>query len=224
MTRTTFSNDRQGVLERLRLLHAQADRSIVDSMQALLRRDLILARSVCENDDAINKLRYDIEDDVLNLIALQQPVAGDLRELLGVNAIASNLERIADHAEGIARIAIFLGDDALAATEPDLWRMADVVREMLTASMRSFIERDAELARATCDRDDEVDDLYTVVHGRLLERIGGVQREASEFDAFTHVIWCSHNLERIGDRATNICERALFLVTGNFQDVNVSRY
>lgn len=224
MTRTTFSNNLQEVQERLRLLHARADRSIVDSMEALLRRDLILARAVCENDEAINRLRFDIEEDVLNLVALQQPVAGDLRELLAVNSIASNLERIADYGEGIARIAIFLGDDALAATEPDLWRMADVAREMLAASMKSFIERDADLARETCDRDDEVDDLYTTVHRRLLERIGGVERDAAEFDAFTHVIWCSHNLERIGDRATNICERALFMITGSFQDVNVSRY
>jgi len=224
MTRTTFSNNLQEVQERLRLLHARADRSIVDSMEALLRRDLILARAVCENDEAINRLRFDIEEDVLNLVALQQPVAGDLRELLAVNSIASNLERIADYGEGIARIAIFLGDDALAATEPDLWRMADVAREMLAASMKSFIERDADLARDTCDRDDEVDDLYTTVHRRLLERIGGVERDAAEFDAFTHVIWCSHNLERIGDRATNICERALFMITGSFQDVNVSRY
>lgn len=224
MTRTTFSNNLQEVQERLRLLHARADRSIVDSMEALLRRDLILARAVCENDEAINRLRFDIEEDVLNLVALQQPVAGDLRELLAVNSIASNLERIADYGEGIARIAIFLGDDALAATEPDLWRMADVAREMLAASMKSFIERDADLARETCDRDDEVDDLYTTVHRRLLERIGGVERDAEEFDAFTHVIWCSHNLERIGDRATNICERALFMITGSFQDVNVSRY
>ena len=224
MTRTTFSNSLQEVEERLRLLHARADRSIVDAMDALLRRDLILARAVCENDDAINRLRFDIEEDVLNLVALQQPVAVDLRELLAVNSIASNLERIADYGEGIARIAIFLGDDALAATEPDLWRMADVAREMLSASMRSFIDRDQDLARETCDRDDELDELYTAVHRHLLERIGGVERDAAEFDAFTHVIWCSHNLERIGDRATNICERALFMITGHFQDVNVSRY
>lgn len=224
MTRTEFSNNLQEVEEGLRLLHARADRSIVDSMEALLRRDLILARTVCENDEAINRLRFDIEEDVLNLVALQQPVASDLRELLAVNSIASNLERIADYGEGIARIAIFLGENALAATEPDLWRMADVAREMLATSMKSFMERDADLARETCDRDDELDDLYTSVHRHLLERIGGVERDAEEFDAFTHVIWCSHNLERIGDRATNICERALFMITGSFQDVNVSRY
>ena len=137
-----------------RLLHARADRSIVDSMQALLRRDLVLARGVCEGDAAVNELRYEIEETVLNLIALQHPVAGDLRELIALNSIASNLERIADHAEGIARIAIFLEDNPFAATEPDLWRMSDLVREMLRNATRSFIDRDEALARATCDQDE----------------------------------------------------------------------
>ena len=148
MARAAYTNDRQGALDRLRLLHARADRSIVDSMQALLRRDLVLARGVCEGDAAVNELRYEIEETVLNLIALQQPVAGDLRELIALNSIASNLERIADHAEGIARIAIFLEDNPVAATEPDLWRMSDLVREMLRNATRSFIDRDEALARA----------------------------------------------------------------------------
>ena len=224
MARTAYTNDRQGAVDRLRLLHARADRSIVDAMQSLLRRDLVLARGVCDGDAAINELRYEIEETVLNLIALQQPVAGDLRELISLNAIASNLERIADHAEGIARIAIFLEDNPIAATEPDLWRMSDLVREMLRNATRSFLDRDETLARTTCDQDDEVDALYTDLHRRLIERLAALGSDAADFDAVTHVLWCSHNLERIGDRATNICERAIFLVTGNFEEINVSKY
>ena len=224
LARVSYTQDRGQIIEQLRLLHARADRSIVDSMQSLLRRDLVLARQVRDADQDADQLRYEIEEAVLNLVALQQPVAGDLRELMSINAIASNLERIADHAEGIARIAIFLEEDPVAATEPDLWRMADVVREMATAAIRSFVEQDEALARATCDRDDEVDDLYTDVHRRLIQRLAGVEHGAAEFDAMTHVLWCSHNLERIGDRATNICERAIFLVTGRFEHVNVSKY
>ncbi len=224
MARTAYTNDRQGAVDRLRLLHARADRSIVDAMQSLLRRDLVLARSVCDGDAAINELRYEIEETVLNLLALQQPVAGDLRELISLNAIASNLERIADHAEGIARITIFLEDNPIAATEPDLWRMSDLVREMLRNATRSFLDRDEALARSTCDQDDEVDALYTDLHRRLIERLAALGSAAADFDAVTHVLWCSHNLERIGDRATNICERAIFLVTGNFEEINVSKY
>ncbi len=214
-SRISYTADRQEVIDRLRLLHARTDRSIVDAMQALLRRDLVLARRVCAADADVDRLRYDIESAVLNIIALQQPVAGDLRELMSINAIATDLERIADHAEGIARIAIFLGDDPIAATEPELWRMADVARGMLHDATRSFIDRDESLARETYGRDDEVDDLYAEVHTRLIARLAQVEQDAAS-DAITHVLWCSHNLERIGDRATNICERTIFLVTGSF--------
>ncbi|MYC01591.1 MAG: phosphate signaling complex protein PhoU [Chloroflexi bacterium] len=215
--RLTYSADRADVLDRLRLQHARADRSIVDSMQALLRRDLVLARRVSEADEDAKQVRYGIEEAVTSIIALQAPVAGDLRELMSIVAITLNLERIAGHAEGIARIAVFLEDNPVAATEPDLWRMADVVREMLQSATRSFLERDQHLARLTIDRDDEVDELYSDIHERLIDRLARAEGNPEESDAITHVIWCSHNLERIGDRALNICERTIFQVTGHFE-------
>ena len=222
--RLTYSADRADVLDRLRLQHARADRSIVDAMQALLRRDLVLARRVCEADQDAKAVRYGIEEAVTGIIALQQPVAGDLRELMSIIAITLNLERIAGHAEGIARNAIFLEANPVAATEPDLWRMADVVREMLQSATRSFLERDQQLARLTVERDDEVDDLYGDIHERLIARLAGVEGDAEEFDAITHVLWCSHNLERIGDRALNICERTILQVTGRFERPTGSEY
>ncbi len=222
--RVTYSADRAEVLDRLRLQHARVDRSIVDAMQALLRRDLVLARRVCEADEDSKLIRYAIEEAVTTIIALQQPVAGDLRELLSIVAITLNLERIGSHAEGIARNAIFLEDNPVAATEPDLWRMADVVREMLQSATRSFLERDERLARCTVARDEEVDELYAAIHERLIARLAGVERGAEAFDAITHVLWCSHNLERIGDRALNICERTIFQVTGRFERVAGTEY
>ena len=102
--------------------------------------------------------------------------------------------------------------------------MSDAVREMLRNATKSFLERDETLARSTCDQDDDVDALYTVVHRSLIERLAGANSDPATFDAITHVLWCSHNLERIGDRATNICERAIFLVTGRFEEINVSKY
>ncbi|MCY3557695.1 MAG: phosphate signaling complex protein PhoU [Chloroflexi bacterium] len=215
--RLTYSADRADILDRLRLQHARADRSIVDSMQALLRRDLVLARRVCEADEEAKQVRYAIEEAVTSIIALQQPVAGDLRELMSIVPITLNLERIAGHAEGIARIALFLEDNPVAATEPDLWRMADLVREMLQSATRSFLERDQHLARLTVERDDDVDELYGDIHERLIERLAGAEGNPEESDAITHVIWTSHNLERMGDRALNICERTVFLVTGRFE-------
>ncbi len=215
--RLSYTADRADVLDRLRLQQARADRAIVDAMQALLRRDLVLARRVCEADHEAKQVRYGIEEAVTSIIALQQPVAGDLRELMSIVPISLNLERIAGHAEGIARIAIFLEDDPVAASEPALWRMSDVVREMLQSATRSFLERDQRLARFTVVRDDEVDELYGEIHERLIARLDGVEGDAEAFDAITHVLWCSHNLERIGDRALNICERTIFQVTGRFE-------
>ena len=137
MARITYTNDRQGAIDQLRLLHARADRSIVDSMQALLRRDLVLARSVCDSDAAVNELRYEVEETVLNLIALQAPVAVDLRELIALNSIASNMERIADHAEGIAR------NCDLPRREPDCRNrarpVADVRRRPRNAAQRDEV-------------------------------------------------------------------------------------
>lgn len=218
--RLTYTTDRADVLDQLRLQQARTDRSIVDAMQALLRRDLVLARRVAESEDESTLLRYRIEEAVTSIIALQQPVAGDLRELMSIVAIALNLERIAGHAEGIARNAIFLEDNPVAATEPDIWRMADVVREMLQAATRSFLDRDQRLARRTIERDDEVDEIYSDIHERLIARLSSAQGDAEASDAITHVLWCSHNLERIGDRALNICERTIFLVTGRFERVS----
>ena len=224
MPRSTFTHDLDGVLENIQLLHARVDKAIEDSMEALLKRDLTLARSVAEGDSVINEQRYEIEEAVINLIALQAPVAGDLRELIALLFIGSNLERIGDHADGIARIALFLKDDPVAATEPYLWKMADQARAMLRSSVQAFMDRDEELARRTCDLDDEVDALYEQVHRRLVTRLAGLPHDAAEFDAVTHVLWCSHNIERIADRSTNVCERAIFLVTGKLEEINVSTF
>ena len=224
MARSPLEQGIHEILDAVRLLHSRTDKAITDSMDALRRRDLVLARAVVDGDAEINRERFAIENRGIDLIARQAPVASDLREMISILSIVTDLERIGDHAEGIGRIALFLRDDPIAGTEPTLWEMADKVQGMLRSAITAFLERDEESARKTCDLDDEVDNLYTAVNHRLIQRLAGVSREAREFDAVTHVIWCSHNLERIGDRATNICERAIYLVTGNLEEINVSSY
>ena len=224
MARTLLEEGIARLHDDVRLLHSRTDKAITDSMVALQRRDLTLARTVVEGDDEINAERYAIEERCLDIMARQAPVASDLREMVSVLSIVTELERIADHAEGIARIALFLKDDPIASEEPALWEMKDKAQGMLRLAITAFIDKDEERARATCDLDDEVDELYTAVNQRIMRRLAGVPHDASEFDAVTHVIWCSHNLERIADRATNICERAIFLVTGQLTEINVSTY
>jgi phosphate transport system protein len=225
MARTRLEDGIAELHDGVRLLYSRADKAITDSMDALQRRDLAVARGVVEGDATINAERYAIEEKVIDLMARQAPVASDLREMVSMLSIVTELERIADHAEGIARIALFLKDNPIASEEPALWEMKDKAQGMLRLALTSFVEKDEARARAACDLDDEVDELYTVINQRLVQRLASVvAHDAGEFDAVTHVIWCSHNLERIGDRATNIAERAIFLVTGKLTEINVSSY
>lgn len=224
MPRSALEHGVEETLAAVRLLASRVDKATTDAMESLRTRDMILARAVVDGDEEINRQRYEIEEAVISLIALQAPVASDLRELLSLLSIITDLERIGDHAEGIARIALFLRENPAAGSEPALWQMADKAQTMLRSAMSAFLNRDVELARLTCDLDDEVDELYDKIHRHLIQRLAGLPHDAQEFDVFTHVLWCSHNLERIGDRATNICERAIFLVTGKLEEINVSKY
>ena len=224
MPRSLMQERLDQLLDSVRLLTSRVDNAIVDAMEALRSRDLNLARSVVEGDQAINDLRYEIEDGAIDLMALQAPVASDLREMVSILSIVADLERMGDYAEGLGRIALFLGDNPDATQEPTLWEMADIVRGMLRDATQSFFDRDEALARATCDVDDRVDRIYDDVHRHLIQRLADVAHNPQEFDNLTHVLWASHNLERIGDRATNICERAIYLVTGRLEEINVSRY
>ena len=224
MPRQVFERGLTEVLESVRLLASRVDKAIADSMEALRTRDMTLARAIVDGDSEINAQRWGIEETAVQMIALQAPVASDLREMVSILSIVTDLERIADHAEGIARIALFLGEDRAASSEPELWEMAEKVREMLRSALSAFLDKDEDLARSTCDLDDDVDRLYDTIHRHFIQRLAGVPHDAMEFDVYTHLMWCSHNLERIGDRATNICERAIFLVTGKFEEINISSY
>ncbi len=224
MPRTAFDQGLGQSTDAVRLLAARVDKAIADAMEAMRTRDMTLARAVVDGDREINDQRYAIEEAVVNLMALQAPVASDLREMVSILSIVGDLERIGDHAEGIARIVLFLGEDPTATMEPALWEMAAKAQEMLRSAITAFMERNVKLARTTCDLDDEVDAVYETVHRHLIQRLAGLPHDAQEFDVITHVLWASHNLERIADRATNICERAIFLVTGKLEEINVSSY
>ena len=224
MPRTLFAENQSHAEDGVRLLSSRVDKAISDAMEALRTRNMRLAQAVVDGDLAVNQHRYALEEEVLQMMATQAPVASDLRESVSILSIVTDLERMADHAEGIARIAQFLGDDPVALTEPELWVMAQRVQVMLRGSIESFLERDESSARAICDLDDEVDEIYDRIHRHVIQQLAGLPHDAQEFDAYTHLLWASHNLERIGDRATNICERAIFLVTGKLEEINVSRY
>ena len=221
MTRTAFDQQLVEIQEEMLLLGTMVDSAIERSITALKGRDVDLARRVIADDARINRKRYEIEERCLELIARQQPLAGDLRAIVSVLYIIVDLERMADHAEGIAKIAVMLADEPPLKPYIDIPRMAEIARRMLTSSLEAFKDRDAERARAVCNLDDEVDALYDQVYRELITYM---VNDPKTIERATHLTWVAHNLERIADRVTNICERVVYLVEGKISELNVSTY
>jgi phosphate transport system protein len=197
------------------------DKAIARSVDSLKRQDVHLARQVCEADAEINKLRWGTEERALLVLATQAPMASDLRIISAVLHIVVDLERMGDHAAGTAKIVIDTANEPLLKPLVDLPRMSEVAREMLAESITAFIEGDAEKARRIVDRDDEVDQLYDQIYRELLTYM---MADPSTINRATHLLWAAHNLERIADRVTNICERVIFAVTGELEEIAVSSY
>ena len=196
-------------------------RAIERSMQALKARDMELAQKVIEEDARINEKRFVIEEKCVHFIVRQQPVAGDLRLIICILNLITDLERMADHAEGIAKIVLMLGSEPPLKPLIDLPRMAEKVGGMLTRSLSAFIKRDEKAAREICAEDDEVDALYDQVFRELLTFM---LEDPRTITRATRLLWIGHNLERIADRVTNICERVVFLVTGKMEEIGASKY
>jgi phosphate transport system protein len=172
-------------------------------------------------DMEINTKRYDTEEKCLELLATQQPMAHDLRTILAVLHIIVDLERMGDHAEGIAKIAIMLGDEPPLKPYIDIPRMAEIATRMLTQSLDAFKRKDVELARRVCDEDDLVDQPYDQVYHELIVYM---LNDPRTIERATHITWIAHNLERIADRVTNICERVVYMEQGKYEELNVSKY
>lgn len=221
MPRNVFDRHLAEIQEEMLVMADMVETAIKRSLEALKGRDIELARQVIADDLKINQKRYDAEERCIELIATQQPLAGDLRTIVAVLHMIVDLERMGDHAEGIAKIAVLLADEPPLKPYVDLPRMADIASEMLRESLEAFKHRDAERARAIIDRDDEVDALYDQVYRELLTY---TLSDPLAIERATHLIWVAHNLERIADRVTNICERVVFLVTGKIEELNVSKY
>ncbi len=198
-------------------LASKVESSIGRAVAALKTQDVAQARSVIAEDDTIDRAQYALEDKALQLIARQAPIAADLRLISAVISIASELERMGDYAEGIAEITIRGANEPLLKPLVDIPRMAEAAQRMLRESLNAFVNRDAEAARRLANDDDEVDQLTTLVQNDLLKIM--IEHPANSERAL-HLMFVAHNLERVADRATNIAERLIFLVTGEVVDLN----
>ena len=195
----------------LRRLASMVDVAIEKSVASLKRLDRAEAERVIFNDQAINDLRYSIEDAAVHIIAMQQPIAGDLRFVIAVLMVTSELERMGDYCVGIAKITKLHGDRPLLKPLIDVPRMAEAVRGMLRGAIDALITKNAFLAEAIAAQDDEIDRLYDQIYRELLTYM---LNDPTTIDRATWLLWAAHNLERMGDRVQNICERTVYEATG----------
>ena len=221
MTRIGFEHQLEELKDDMLTLGSMVEKAVIKAVDALKRRDFDASQRIIEEDAIINHKRYEIEETCLRLLATQQPMAGDLRTIISVLHITVDLERMADHAAGIAKISLLIGDDPLIKPLIDIPRMAELVLDMLRRSLDSFINLDVALAKQVCRDDDEVDDLHDQVYRDLLNIM---LEDPGTINQATYLTWVAHNLERIADRSTNISERAAFTATGKMEDIGASTY
>ena len=216
MIRKTFENELQQVKDEILVLGSMVEQAVADSMDALKKRDVKASQKIYEQDRKINEKRFAIENHLMVLIATQQPMAHDLRLLASSMEIISELERMGDYAKGIATINIRMGDEPLLKPLIDLPRMATIASGMLHRALTAFITEDAEAARAIPAEDDEVDGLYTQIYRELMTF---VIQDPKVIERANMLLWAAHNMERMADRVTNICERTVFVVTGEIKEL-----
>jgi phosphate transport system protein len=214
--RTAFDQELQDLRDNVLRLGSMVDTAIGRSIQSLKERDQSLAQQIITEDEDINALRFKVEEDCVRLIARQQPAARDLRFIVAAMNIVLDLERMGDHAAGIGTIVLRMGDEPLLKPLIDLPRMVRISREMLQASLDAFLSENAQEAMCIPERDEEVDQLYTQIFRELITYMVEDPRTVTRA---MYLLFCAHNVERIADRVTNICERVAFVATGRMEEV-----
>jgi len=216
MLRKTFETELKQVKDDVLKLGSVVERAIVDSVAALKKRDLKAAEQILKLDRDINRQRFEIENRLMVLIATQQPMAHDLRLLASCMEIISELERMGDYAKGIANINLRMGDQPLLKPLIDIPRMAEKSADMLHRALAAFTNEDVDAARKIPVEDDEVDALYNQIYRELMTF---VIQDPKTIERANWLLWVAHNLERVADRVTNICERTIFIATGEMAEI-----
>jgi len=193
---------------------SMVEKQVIGAVSALKLLDQEAARRIIRLDDDIDHLRYQIEEHAIGLIATQAPMASDLRTLVAVLSVVADLERMGDYAEGTAKIVLMHQEQPLLKPLVDIPRMADLAVGMLHRALGAFVARDAGTALLIQEEDDEIDLLYDQVYRELL---GFMIHDPRTIDRATWLLWVAHNIERVADRVTNICERVVFLTTGHME-------
>ena len=215
MTRSYFDQELQSLQDDLVIFSSMVSEALVNSVKALRERDVQKAGMIIEYDRKLNDRRFSLEDRCLTLLATQQPTARDLRLIAAVLEINMELERMGDYAKGISRITCMLGPECTLRIPPEIQKMADLGVDMLGRALDAFVNKDLDVARALPLEDDQLDAMYNQVSREV---ISSIMAHPSQSDQWNYVSWAAHNLERFGDRVTNICERIVYTITGEFTE------
>lgn len=216
MARETLDRKIEHLRDEILILGSMVENATIESVEALKRRDLVAARHIYREDTRINDKRFELEHETITTIATQQPImARDLRLLASILEVSAELERMGDYAKGIAKICLLLGDQPPVKPLIDIPRMAELTTSMLHRAVEAFVTVNVDVARAIPAEDDMIDDLYNQVYRELVTIMFG---DPSTVDRANHLMWAAHNLERMADRVTNICERTIYIATGEMKE------
>ena len=211
-TRSLLDKELAQIRENIIQLGDMVDKAIEKAMLAMSDHNMSMAQEVVNSDEKVNLLRYEIEQECLRVLATQQPAAVDLRTVIAAIHLTVELERIGDHASGIARLVERLDREEEIDSLHKLPKMAKRARQMVQEGVTAFINHDAALAHAMIKQDDKIDKQYKRLFRETLDEM----KDDQYIRRATFLLWTGHNLERIGDRATNMAERVIFMVTGEF--------
>ena len=203
------------------ILESMVRRATLEAVKALIEKDIKASKRIYAGDKKINNKRFEIENECLITIATQQPMATDLRVLASVLEIITELERMGDYAKGIAKINLLVEGKEVLPIMHHLQEMAEIATEMLEEAIKAFVDNNAKKARKIPKKDDKVDVLFNQIYHGLVESMVDVH-DYDKVSLANHLQWAAHNIERMADRVTNICERTIFMVTGEMHEIENS--
>lgn len=205
------------LMDEILVLDSLIENATLEAVEALRQSDLEAARRVVAGDALVNAKRYELENDTVITIATQQPImAGDLRLLASILEVAGELERMGDYAKGIATVCLKIGPQPHLRRMVEIPQMAEITIDMLHRAVTAFIAHDAAAARQIPTQDDQVDALYNAAYQALTQ---AVLADLSALDHANYLLWTAHNLERMADRVSNICERTIYVATGKLEEI-----
>jgi len=217
MTRTELDQKVHFARDQILLLGSMVEDAMYRSVRALKDHDLDTSQAILENDQSINRKRFETESAVISVFAMQQSTARELRLFASVLDLCHELERIGDYAKGIAVINLRSGGLSLPKILNDIYYMSERALDMFHRALTAFIQEDAEAARTIALEDDIIDALYMQVY---VEVVDLVTDNPMNMERANYVLWVAHNLERMADRVTNVCERTVYIATGELGEIS----